>query len=456
MSDVPPRRVLVISYHFPPDGEVGGLRWAGLTKHLAQHGWRSWVLTAAASANGPSGVTVTSCPGGRTLAGLYRAVRSGVPARTAPPVAAPDASPVVAHRSALSRSLAALRAEGAGMLALFDEGHGWILRAARRARALIAHVRPDVVVSTSPPHPAHLTAWLAPRGRRVRWIVDFRDPWAGPVTKAWIAMPALRGLASRSLIGAAERLVMRSAHGVLTTTRELADALNARYPKMPVAWVPNAADSDSLPTRSAAPFPGLAIAHVGTLYGGRDLGPVLRALRVFLERCPAAARAGATLRNAGAVDAVQLAALQRDVRSLDLGGRVELHGLLPRAQALDLLARSGLAVVLAQDQDFQVPAKLYEAMAMGIPTLVVTERESATGREAVRLGAFLAEPGEVERMAGFFEECWSRRGHTPDVDPELCDYRALAPTVAALLHGDGATAWRHLGAMPLASSPIRS
>src|SRR2546427_696001 len=34
------RRVLVITYHFPPDGSVGGLRWAGITKYLARLGWK--------------------------------------------------------------------------------------------------------------------------------------------------------------------------------------------------------------------------------------------------------------------------------------------------------------------------------------------------------------------------------------------------------------------------------
>src|SRR2546426_1615965 len=42
------RRVLVITYHFPPDGSVGGLRWAGITKYLARLGWKVAVVTGAA------------------------------------------------------------------------------------------------------------------------------------------------------------------------------------------------------------------------------------------------------------------------------------------------------------------------------------------------------------------------------------------------------------------------
>ena len=43
------RRLLVITYHFGPDGPVGGLRWFGITKYLARLGWKVSVITAAPS-----------------------------------------------------------------------------------------------------------------------------------------------------------------------------------------------------------------------------------------------------------------------------------------------------------------------------------------------------------------------------------------------------------------------
>ena len=46
------RRLLLITYHFDPDGSVGNLRWIGVTKHLARLGWRISVVTAAPPAGG--------------------------------------------------------------------------------------------------------------------------------------------------------------------------------------------------------------------------------------------------------------------------------------------------------------------------------------------------------------------------------------------------------------------
>src|SRR5206468_11730330 len=68
------RRLLVISYHFPPDGAVGGLRWAGLSKYLARVGWEVHIVTAA---EGPAAVTPGvhrhHCRPRRTLNDRYKA-----------------------------------------------------------------------------------------------------------------------------------------------------------------------------------------------------------------------------------------------------------------------------------------------------------------------------------------------------------------------------------------------
>jgi hypothetical protein len=85
---------------------------------------------------------------------------------------------------------------------------------------------------------------------------------------------------------------------------------------------------------------------------------------------------------------------------------VELLGPLPRARALDMVSRSRLAVVLAQDQDLQIPAKLYESVAMGVPTLVVAPADSAAAAEGKRVGAVVCDSGDVEGMASLLENLW--------------------------------------------------
>src|SRR5439155_476706 len=62
--------------------------------------------------------------------------------------------------------------EVATILDFPDEGHGWILRAALRARSVIRRFQPEIVVSSGPPHSAHLVAGLATLGSATRWLID--------------------------------------------------------------------------------------------------------------------------------------------------------------------------------------------------------------------------------------------------------------------------------------------
>jgi glycosyltransferase involved in cell wall biosynthesis len=424
------RRLLVVSYHFPPDPAIGGLRWAGLTKYLTAHGWRSWIVTAAPPPqSSPPGVTVTSRPRRTTTNDLYRRLSQ----RLRPGRGGPQAAEAVGGPAPRESIVSRLRAEAGMLLSLPDEARGWILRAAYASRRLIARVRPTAVVSSGPPHSAHVAAWLATRFTNTPWFVDMRDPWAGPLTGAWQDMPYYRSGLRRWLTARLERIVMRSASAIICNTREFASALAARYPGARIEWVPNAVDRALLPHVDAQPYPGLGIAHVGTVYGGRDFGPLLVALRAFLDRNPTAATDGTRLRIAGNVEKDHADALMRQIDDLRLREFVEFLGMLPRADALYLVARSRLAVVLAQRQEFQVPGKLYEMVAMRVPTLVLASPESAATSEGKRLGTATIDPEDAEALVELMEAIHHGVPGPLRTPVGEIDYRQLATRVSAIL-----------------------
>jgi glycosyltransferase involved in cell wall biosynthesis len=427
------RRLLVITYYFDPNGAVGGLRWLGITKYLARLGWKVAVVTAAPpiGRDPPVGVQVERCPRLWTLSDGWRLLRRlavgpslggfANGSRVAPPSAPPG----------LPRQWA--REVGA-FLTFPDESRGWVLRAALRTRAVMRRLQPHVVVSSGPPHSAHLVAGLATIGSAVPWLIDLRDPWAGPLPDIWRAHRRLGTRVFRVLAPRLERLAVRAAQGIITNTQQLADALAARYPDAPVVRVPNGVDAEALPPPTRDRYPGLGIAYTGTLYTGRDLGPVVRALRIFLERHPAAAEAGAKLRVAGQADAGYARAFYDAVAAAGMERHVEVLGSLPRAEALNVVSRSRLAVVLAQQQELQIPAKLYESVAMGIPTLVVAPAGSAAAVEGERVGAVVRDGADVEGMACLLERLWRDGSREPSC-PVPITYEAIAPLVDQLLQG---------------------
>ena len=390
------QRLLVLTYHFPPDGAVGGLRWAGLSKYLAKLGWEVHVVTPGVGRDSPAvpGVHRHECARRRTLNDRYATfaarVRGGaVHGRDNGPVAT---APTAAGPTIGARWLGALRMVARIALAFPDNGRGWIFRAASTAGALLDEMEFDAVISSGPPHSVHFAALLATRGRAIPHIVDMRDPWRG-ANRDWPAY----GMSSRwlhPLIRPLEGFLFRRVQNVVVNTSEFADDLRRSQPQLAVTHISNGTDVESLPKRNDVRFDGFSIAYVGTLYAGRRFSTVLSALRSISTSRPRDI-AQLKLRIAGAMDGLQTDQFRAELEALGLSELVTLYGMVPRADALDLLRRSQLALVLAQEQPTQVPAKLYECVGLGIPTLVLTEPGSAADREARRIGAIVADSGDV-------------------------------------------------------------
>ena len=419
------RRLLVVSYHFPPDGAVGGLRWAGITQHLQPLGWQSVVLTAApASKNGRAPhVSVRRCAPLPTLNDLYNRVRFRQQAAAVQPAGVPTSAN---GRGPSSGILNRLRREASVALAMPDEGRGWILRAARATRSLIRSWNPDVVVSTGPPHSAHIATWLATRGMGVRWITDLRDPWAWPFNKTWELSRMFDVWFVRKTMEVMERKAILASSTVIANSRWLKEALEEKYGRGKIVWLPNGFDLESIPAKRPEPFPGLGIAHVGTMYGKRDIIPVVHALAEFLERNPAARSDGTKLRLAGNIEGTRPADLKRAVQERKLEPYVELLGVVPRAEALDILLRSRVCIVLAQGQMVEIPAKLQEAIGAGIPAVVLAPAGSASVAEAERIGAIHVDERQTGGLTEIFEAVARGELRVPEEQIQRVSYAGIA------------------------------
>jgi glycosyltransferase involved in cell wall biosynthesis len=433
------RTIVVLSYHFPPDGAIGGLRWAGLTKHLVPLGWRSIVVTAAEQlrAPGANGVRVLRAAKRLTANDVYRRLRSrtgGSEAAGSAPV--PTSSAPRPEDEGLARGI---RRQLAALLVLPDEGRGWIARATLALRSQIRAERPDVVISSGPPHSAHVAAWIATRSGSARWYVDLRDPWAGPISDVWAASRRYGSSIAPWLDRVLERRVIDAADGVIVNSRWLAAGLADRYPESSIAWLPNGFDPDSLPAERPPAYPGLGIAHLGTLYGQRNLAPAIEALAAYVRERPEARRDGTKLRVAGEVDSPQLSTLRRNARDSGVEDLVEFYGVVPRQQALEILLRSRLCLVLAQGQMIEIPGKLHESIGAGTPAVVIGPSGSACAAEAERLGAAFVESGSTGALLEVFRQAGRS---TLAVAPEQRDrvsYARIAEDLVGIV-GDGARA----------------
>ncbi len=428
---------------------MGGMRWAGLGKYMARSGAEIHVVASGprdATDHVASGVVVHRCVRRRTLNDLYRAAVSGHRPQTPRKPAGHNPGNAEGGRGLFT----VLRGELSWLLAFPDEGRGWLLNALRTALPLARQRGTTAVVSSGPPHTVHLIGALIAAWRRLPHVVDLRDPWG---THRYDPKIWSRGIhayhVGRFALPLLERLVFRRASVVVANTRRLQELLTSRYPKTRIEWIPNGVDLEGVSSADGRPpFPGLSIAYAGTLYGGRALGAVMRAFAEFLDRHPEARDAGSRIRVAGHMEEEHAEVFLAQRRQLGLDDSVEHVGMLPRREALDLARASSVSLVLAQAQELQVPGKIYELAALGGPVLVLSEKESASADEALRLGLQWAEPDDHEALLGILEALWSgKSARRPELVAQI-GYDAIAHDMEDVIGHAVSPGRRSAGVLP--------
>lgn len=84
-----------------------------------------------------------------------------------------------------------------------------------------------------------------------------------------------------------------------------------------------------------------------------------------------------------------------------------------------------------------VPAKLYESVGLGVPTLVIAEGTSAAASEARRIGAMTLDGADVNGLRSLMEDMLAGRIPTRIETRTPISYAELAVQMDRLLRGSG-------------------
>ena len=406
------RRMLLVSYTFPPDQTVGALRWQKLARHVVDRGWGLDVLTLhPADMPGLDPARLGDLPAGTRVFGvprvpppmermqrrIMRAVRAvrGVLRRRARPVApatASDAADVGVQLEYAVSSSVLVRS----YLARLDFAR--MTRLARdtdvMARGIAkAGTRWDAVVSSGPPHMAHEAARRIAHHLGLPFIVDLRDVWsaAGSMPDE-LASPTWARLARRH-----ERRVVDAAALVVVNTEPFRDALAAQYPSRArdIVTVMNGCDAE--PRAATSHGTRFLIASAGSLYAGRNPRLLFRAAaRVVRELGLTPSELCVGFLGDVHCDGVPVLDIAREE---GFEQHVWVGGRRPRHEALAYLAGAAMLVDLPQHTQLAIPAKIFEYLTFDAWLLALTTPESATGRLLEGSGADLVRPDDVDAIA---------------------------------------------------------
>ncbi|MEM1069348.1 MAG: glycosyltransferase [Planctomycetota bacterium] len=360
------RRVLMISYAFPPTGGGGVQRTVKFVKYLPQFGWRPTVLTAA----NPS-VPVQDQD---LMAEISSASTRILRAKTLEPNYRLKSTLKNSGGGSGRSGLRSFVRKIAMQVLQPDPQVLWNPSAKRTAaRELMGDGHYDAIYATGPP----FSSFLLGRDLKQRFglplIVDFRDEW----------LLASQHLDNYSLNKRSYRrqlrmlsAVLRSADAVVTTTKASAEELSSLSESCgaePMTrCIYNGFDPNDLPRSSRHPTTSdrLRIVYTGTLWRLTDIQPLATALRSLAEIAPHVANR-VDLMLVGRQTPQQHAIVQQ-LESTPI--RVQCHDYMPHRQALDIASSAdALLLLLANEEGAErvVPAKLFEYMALSKPILAV-------------------------------------------------------------------------------------
>jgi hypothetical protein len=413
------RRLLLVSYHFPPDPAVGGLRWQQLTKYFVERGWAIDVISRdftkvadrdESRARGlPTEVHVVSAPEpepwlGRSEQAALALVRRFARRSAATPVNAPKTRGGQVHgrRRPLVDAHAALVA-----IALQK---AWSDAAARLGTDMANRASYDIVVSSGPPHMAHDAARLIAKAVGIPFVIDLRDPWSTFELTPGDTTSPLWFAAARYY----ERRAVETAALIVMNTDLSRDEMRRRYPSSVSRIITVANGSDDGPLPVVSPSERFTIRYAGSIYLDRDPRLVFRAAANVVRRH------GLTPQNF-AIEFIGegIEPKRQNVQAIaeeeEIADFVSVTGPQPRDAAMRFLAGASMLLSLPQHADLCVPAKIFEYVRFDAWLLILATERSSTAQVLRGTAADVVDPSDVERIASVIEQRYLQhvRGERP-------------------------------------------
>jgi len=291
------KKILLITYHFPPSPAVGGLRIEKFAKYLPEYNWNPYVLTAKDNLH--KNMDLERLDELRNLK-IYKA--RPLPTSDVMFLKIKEAYKKITNKGSSDTKEKTKQENHGGkefppkekigtklkryifsIMTLPDSERSWIFPAFFRAVLEIKRERIQCILTSGPPYSVHLVGLLVKRVTGVRWVADFRDPWMTGGAKRLYYTCDLSLKMDRWL----ERNVIQKADIVVTTTDRLCEKLKAEYNnKNPEKYlcITNGFDAEYFSRfKHLGKYEKFTLTYAGSLYFGRSPEPVFQALMFCLR-----------------------------------------------------------------------------------------------------------------------------------------------------------------------------
>lgn len=456
-----PKRVLFISYSFPPSAEMGAYTCAQIVRLLPMYGWQPVVLTVkekylegrsheceGRNSTAESDLVIRTSRLPHPLR-IYRQFKSSWLAEKLFRPGDQQTAPSINGAGNKSASIGKLPTRNllVSMLNCPDAFTDWLVPAVIAGLLAISRTKPQAIYSSAPYFTNHLVGYALAFLTGLPWIAHFRDPWITGSSEEYVADDLYLRISRRL-----ERTIVARANAVVCVTEEHAAELRAAYDQIPASKftvVMNGFDGSeweeigqtllrSAPDDAGAPRK-FRIAYAGTLYMRRSPAPLLRALRALIDAGEMASDE-VSVELIGWCESSEGRNITDLVSEAGLEENVSIIGPLNRFDTWRRLLQSDLLLLLAEELVTQIPGKTFEYLKTYRPILALTSEGAVANLLRRTGGGWIANPNDQMGVINAIRECyhsWKHRlpGRAPDPSVvESFDRRRTTGRIADLLN----------------------
>lgn len=273
------KKVLIITYYWPPGAGAGVLRWLKFTRYLEARGWNSIVYT-------PENPEAQG-----TDHSLEKDILPGVKVIKRPITEPYRIYKVITGRSQNERIQSGFLSEKErdsiteklsvwirGNFFIPDARRLWVRPSVNYLSRWLRSNPVDAVVSTGPPHSMHLIGMQLKQRLGIPWLADFRDPWTQIDFYDKLMLCKWADRKNQRL----EKRVLAKADKVITVSEDCARGLEMISGRK-VEVVSNGYDPEDFINLPGTDHGSFSIIHLGSANADRNPVTLFRALRELIE-----------------------------------------------------------------------------------------------------------------------------------------------------------------------------
>ena len=356
------KKVLIVTYYWPPAGGPGVQRWLKFVKYLPENGIEPIVYTpknphyplkdTSLEAEIPSEIKVLK----NAIFEPYAV--AGMLSKKDTEKISSGIIPKEQKQGFLQKFMLFIR----GNFFIPDGRKFWIKPSVKYLSSYLKENDIDTVITTGPPHSMHLIGLELKKALGVKWLADFRDPWTqiGYHSKLKL-LPA-----SRKKHEELEKAVLLSADKIITTSFTTKAEFLSKTNR-PVEVITNGYDVEKV--EKLPMDEKFSISHIGSLLSGRNPENLWQAISELIAKNEDFAK-DFQLKLVGAVGDQVLESVQK----CHLEEWLVLKNYVSHSEALQLQRSSQLLLLIEIDSEETkgiIPGKLFEYMVSERPIFAV-------------------------------------------------------------------------------------